>query len=135
VCSSARIMRYAQQLGGVLTAKAMRTAAHSRNLPLCEYLLAEGCPWGADACTFAAYTGKLYEVRWLRDNGCPCDVDKLLLFAAARGSLNVMQYMQQQPGVVFTVALLTDMLTLLVHAASWQQRSGCGSKALSGPLC
>jgi hypothetical protein len=124
-----KLMRFTQQLGGVLTAKAMRTAAHSGNLPLCEYLLAEGCPWEADTCNFAAYTGKLYVVRWLRDNGCPCDVDKLLLFAAAGGRINIMQYMQQQPGVDFTPALLTDMLNAAganskLAAAQWVRQQG-----------
>jgi hypothetical protein len=144
---SVGMVRFTKQLGGTLTEETMRTAAHRGSLPLCQYLLSEGCPWEADACTFAAHSGKLHVVRWLHEHGCPWHIEYLLHFAAAGGSINVLEYMQQQPEVVLTAALLTDMLNAAganskLAAAQWVRQQGAEwpavlrvtSKAWSGDV-
>jgi hypothetical protein len=128
-CGGVALMRLAQQLGGVFTTKTMSKAALNGSLPLCRYLLAEGCPWDANACIFAAHNGMLYMVKWLHENGCPWDVDMLLHFAAAGGRINVMQYMQQQDDVEISAAALTDMLNAAganskLAAAQWLRQQG-----------
>jgi hypothetical protein len=34
---------------------------------------ANGCPWDASTCTFAAKDGQLEVLQWARANGCPWD--------------------------------------------------------------
>jgi hypothetical protein len=79
-----------QQPGVQLTAGVMSSAASGGNLGMCEFLLANQCPWDEASCEMAARCGHLHILRWLREHDCPL----------------------QQQGVVFTAAQLTEMLNI-----------------------
>eukprot|EP00953_Heterococcus_sp_UTEX-ZZ885_P021729 12106-Heterococcus_DN1.PRE.2 len=65
----------AQQPGVVLMASTMCAAAEHGHTTVCEYLLSQGCPMTAHACSRAAAGGHLSTLQWLQDNGCPGAVD------------------------------------------------------------
>jgi hypothetical protein len=65
----------AQQPGVVLMASTMCAAAEFGRTAVCKYLLSQGCPMTAHACTRAAAGGHLSTLQWLQDNGCPGAVD------------------------------------------------------------
>ena len=49
----------------------MRWAARSGNLELVQWLRAEGCPWNRRTCYWAVMEGHVEVLRWVRQNGCP----------------------------------------------------------------
>jgi hypothetical protein len=65
----------AQQPGVVFMTSTMCAAAEHGHTAVCEYLLSQGCPMTAHACTRAAAGGHLSTLKWLQDNGCPGAVD------------------------------------------------------------
>ena len=50
-------------------------AARSGNLELVRWLRGEGCPWDFEACYFAVFGGHVEVLRWVRENGCPWDAE------------------------------------------------------------
>ena len=49
----------------------MAWAASSGNLNLVQWLRSEGCPWDGETYSFAARSGHLDLMKWLHANGCP----------------------------------------------------------------
>ena len=49
----------------------MRFAARSGNLELVQWLRGEGCPWDEDTCYWAILYSRVEVLRWVRENGCP----------------------------------------------------------------
>ena len=49
----------------------MMWAAGSGNLELIQWLRAEGCPWDEWTCSNAVHYGHVEVLRWARENGCP----------------------------------------------------------------
>jgi len=43
-----------------------------------RWLGEHGCPFDANACSFAAQGGQLPALKWLRENGCPWDSSNTL---------------------------------------------------------
>ena len=56
-----------------------------------KWLRSKGCPWDADACTFAAEGGHLDVLKWLRSEGCLWDA-YACQHAATYGHLDVLQW-------------------------------------------
>jgi len=52
---------------------------------------ANGCPWEARTCVYAALGGHLQVLRWAREHGCPWD-SKTCAAAAAGGHLEVLRW-------------------------------------------
>ena len=48
-------------------------AAAKGQLEVLQWLIANGCPWNADTCSWAAEGGHLEVLQWARENGCPWD--------------------------------------------------------------
>ena len=48
-------------------------AAAKGQLEVLQWLHANGCPWNADTCAWAAKGGHLEVLQWARENGCPWD--------------------------------------------------------------
>ena len=46
-------------------------AARSGNLELVRWLRGEGCPWNYMTCYWAVDYGHVEVLRWARENGCP----------------------------------------------------------------
>ena len=51
----------------------MRYAAKSGNLELVQWLRGEGCPWDSLMCSFAIEHDHVEVLRWARENGCEWD--------------------------------------------------------------
>ena len=66
-------------------------AALGGHLDVLLWALANGCPWDASTCTFAAKDGHLKVLQWARVNGCPWD-GGTCAGAAQRGHLEVLQW-------------------------------------------
>jgi hypothetical protein len=81
-----------QQHGATLDAALMKVAAAQGKLAMCRFLRRVGCAWDESACYSAAKHEHIDVLTWLRSSTCPCDDDMLLLVAACRGSIVMMQY-------------------------------------------
>ena len=53
----------------------MRYAAGSGNLELVRWLRGEGCAWDRWTCLYAVGQGHMEVLRWARENGCNWDAD------------------------------------------------------------
>ena len=53
----------------------MKFAAKSGNLELVRWLRAEGCPWDKWTCHYALINGHVEILRWARENGCEWRVE------------------------------------------------------------
>ena len=51
--------------------RVMEWAARSGNLELVQWLRGEGCPWDYGTCHNAVAYGHVEVLRWARKNGCP----------------------------------------------------------------
>jgi hypothetical protein len=117
-----------QQPGMQLCEKVMSICVFRGHMALCQYLHAQQCPWNTVATSQAALDGHIDILRWLLDNGCPCDEHKTGLSAGEGGSIEVLTYMQQQ-GMLTSPALLTEMLDIAavfdkLAAAQWLREQG-----------
>ena len=72
----------------------MKYAASSGNLGLVQWLRAEGCPWDGAACAEAAYGGNLELLRWLRGEGCPWNWNTCF-WAVNQGHLEVLRWARE----------------------------------------
>jgi hypothetical protein len=95
---------------------------------ICAYLRTEHCAWDEAACNEAALNGHGSTLRWLRENGCPWQTDTMHLLAARGGSVDAMEFLQQQ-GIVFCDVMLANMLNAAgasdkLAAAKWLREQG-----------
>jgi hypothetical protein len=98
---------------------------------MCQYLRAEQYPWDASACACAAGCGHIDTLLWLREQGCPWDVETVCLAAAAAGCTLVIEYMLRTEPAAATAAQLTGMLNAAgAHSgpatAKWLRQLGAG---------
>jgi hypothetical protein len=70
-----------------------RPYANRGYLHICQYLYAEQCPWGTEACENAAHEGHLSTLRWLHEQGCPWELRDVRSSAAFQGHVHVMEYL------------------------------------------
>jgi hypothetical protein len=117
-----------QQSGTQLDADVMMAAASKGRLLMCQYLHTRQCPWDTRSAEDAAHGGHVDLLTWLVDNGCPWDAQDLCWHTAYGGSVEVLQYLQQQ-GLLTSMAVLNDMLmTATIYAeydaAQWLREQG-----------
>jgi hypothetical protein len=103
-------------------------AAARGHAAICAYLHVARCTWSDIICNEAAINGHSSTLRLLHELGCPWCVDSIYLSAAHGGGIDAMVYVQQQ-GIVFTAAILTDMLNTAgtyrqLAAAKWLRQQG-----------
>jgi hypothetical protein len=128
-CNSLAVVHFLHDQGCPVSRELFRTVAGRGNTILCVYLHAAGCPWDASACAMAACNGHVSTLRWLHEHGCPWDARTIHSYAAEGDSVDVLEYLQQQGGIEFTAAKLTDMLKTAVAlnklaAAQWLREQG-----------
>jgi Ankyrin repeats (3 copies) len=70
-----------------------------------RYLHESAVPWSEAACSAAARSSHLHVLRWLREQGCPWQTDKISAAAAYSGSTELLQYTRRQ-GVEYTADTL-----------------------------
>ena len=68
-----------------------------RRVELAAWALEQGCPrtapqWTMSICTAAARGGYLETLKWLRANGCECNLDSMCFHAALGGHLEVLKW-------------------------------------------
>jgi hypothetical protein len=117
-----------QQPDTQLDADVMMAAASKSHLLMCQYLHTRQCPWDTRSAEDAAHGGHVDLLTWLVDNGCPWDAQDLCWHTAYGGSVEVLQYLQQQ-GLLTSMAVLNDMLmTATIYAeydaAQWLREQG-----------
>jgi hypothetical protein len=106
----------------------MDSAAECGHLHICQYLHAEQCPWGTEACADAAFGGHLSTLRWLHEQGCPWGLQSVRSTAAFGGHLEVMGYLLSVAPPA-TAAQLTELLnkagaTDKLAVAQWLRQQG-----------
>ena len=69
-------------------------AAFSGHLETLQWLRSQGCPWDQHTCFCAAMKGHLKCLQWLRSEGCPCS-ENTCLWAARHGHLQCLQWARQ----------------------------------------
>jgi hypothetical protein len=103
-----------QQHGATLDAALMKVAAAQGKLAMCRFLCSVGCAWDSSACYSAAEHEHIDVLTWLRSSRCPCDDDMLLLVAACRGSIVMMQY-NIDNGLMQEELTLVEVLSAMLH--------------------
>jgi hypothetical protein len=93
------LLRWLKQQHNVeLLPQAMLYAAVRGQLPMCQYLRSEQCPWYLyySVTNAAALSGSLETLRWLYDSGCPHDAIEDSGGAGRSGSIQIMEYVMQR---------------------------------------
>jgi hypothetical protein len=117
-----------QQQGIVFDKAAMAMAAGKGQTALCQHLFSIGCELHHFACLQAVVGGAMDTLRWLRDNGCPWNVNEVCEDAARKGNTNILDYVIEQ-GEVLDAELLTDALNNAaannqLQTAQWLRQHG-----------
>jgi hypothetical protein len=85
-----------QQPDTQLSEHVMFAAVATGDIPICQYLRAQQCPWDAHSTCLAASDRDVDLLRWLLDNGCPFNANRLIESAAQGGSVEVLAFLQQR---------------------------------------
>jgi hypothetical protein len=88
----------AHDLGMEYTSSTMAGAAQRNKLAEVQYLHNQDCPWPSWLFEEAARSGRLELLRWCHEHGCPGDVELVTHHAAAKGDIDMMAWILQQPG-------------------------------------
>jgi hypothetical protein len=90
-------------------------AALSGNISMLDWLRAQSwCLFDDTACSGAAKRGHLTALKHLRNEGCDWDVERIAKSAASSGSIETLEWLRQQQGVVI------DATTLAAAAGAGQ---------------
>jgi hypothetical protein len=76
---------------------------------MCQYLHTRQCPWDSMLTAAEAYNDHVDLLRWLVDYGCPWDAQVSYHMAASLGSVEVLNYLQQQ-GLLTSTLVIGDLL-------------------------
>eukprot|EP00953_Heterococcus_sp_UTEX-ZZ885_P006959 4248-Heterococcus_DN1.PRE.1 len=90
------MLQYLRQQGCEFSELTLSYAAWSGQLAVCQWLVAEQCPYDAGVFEDAARKGRLETIRFLHEQGCPWDGDTICVRAAQSGSVELLQYLKQQ---------------------------------------
>jgi hypothetical protein len=104
-------------------------AALAGRLEMLQVLRALGAPWSAKTCTFAAQSGELAILRWLRAQAPPCPWDaSACVEAAKRDDLTTLQWLRaQEPPCPWTSDVVAKAGTAEVR--EWALANGCPAPA------
>jgi hypothetical protein len=97
----------ARRLGMIYTVTTMWRAVRCNTLPVLQFLRTQGCPWDQVIPEAAAEVGRFEVLRWLRENGCDWDNNRILREAVSSGSIQMVAWVKQQPGVVCDARVMT----------------------------
>jgi hypothetical protein len=127
-CNEVAVVQFLHAQGCTLSISLSNVAATRGYIAMCSYLHAENCPWVTVTSELAARSSHCSTLKWLREHGCPWDADSIHRFAAESGSVEALEFLQQQ-GIVFTTAKLRDMLNIAgahskLAAAKWLRQQG-----------
>jgi hypothetical protein len=108
---------------------------------VCQYLIAEQCPYDTDACAAAATAGRLETVHFLRESGLHWDADTICCNAARSSNRELLQYLKQQECIfgasVMSIAAARGDTQMCQYLRSeqcpWETRA-CGNAARGGHL-
>jgi hypothetical protein len=98
--SSIAVLAWLKHRGVVFIVETAVHAARNNQMPALRYLRTEGCPWDVKVCREAAANGSCAALRWMREHECHWDASKILSTAASSGSIELVEWVHQQPGVL-----------------------------------
>jgi hypothetical protein len=78
------------------TTQHLQAAAENGQLAMCKHLRTEQCPWDAAVCDAAARSDDPAVLKWLRESGCPCNLQTAVATAARKGSVKVLDYLMNE---------------------------------------
>jgi hypothetical protein len=129
-----------QQHDTVFNDEALASAAGAGQLAMCEHLLSIGCEWDEEACRQAVVHRSVDTLRWLRERGCPWDVNEVLQLAACNNLTAILEYVIEQGAVLLDAQQLTVALKcagtynrlqaaqlIRQHGAQWPAVLGYGT--------
>jgi hypothetical protein len=73
-------------------------AARAHDVPMPAWLQEQGVQFDEETCFEAAWSDHVDTLHWLREQGCPCDLDDICWRAARSGDINVLQYAYKHGG-------------------------------------
>jgi hypothetical protein len=135
------ILQWLQQQGFLQENVASHQADVTRHHGLCALAAAHGCMdvvvWlhqqgfelGPLACRGAARAGHLQLLQWLRSHGVEWEPERIVVAAAAGGSVSVLQFLQESSVGQWNTAALTRLLRVAgrhgqLAAAQWLYSAG-----------
>jgi hypothetical protein len=102
--------------------KASRTP---HNIPVLQFLSAEGCPWHKDVCCNSAEAGDLEQLQWLHQHGAALS-NETAGSAACNGGIHLMEWLVQQPGVQLEPELMQYAAAYgHLELCKWLHAAGC----------
>jgi hypothetical protein len=125
-----------------ITARSCWIAAHHNQLCTLQYLRLRHIPWDYRVCNAAARRGHSETLQWARTHGCPWDERYILYLAVSTGSLEMVAWVKQQPGVLCCANAMvaaarrgdTRMCEYLYTEGCAMSVEACYSAALEGDL-
>jgi hypothetical protein len=122
------VVQFLRAQGCALNTSMFTAAAARGDTAMCAYLHAEQCPWNTRACSAAARNGHASTLRWLMEHGCPWNAFCVQTSAAEGGSVEALQFLQEQ-GIVPNAGMLAQMLNVAgahnkLAAAKWMRAQG-----------
>jgi hypothetical protein len=129
-CNELAVVQFLRaQEGSWWTNHVYNIAARRGDMALCAYLYANQCGWSLGTCEAAASNGDSGLLRWLREHDCPWNEDSISNDAAEGGSVDALEFLQEEEGIEFTADMLTKMLLIAganskLEAAQWLRKQG-----------
>jgi hypothetical protein len=111
ICGSVEVMQWLREQGVAFSTTTLKQAAKYGNLELVQYLCSEGCPWDETVTATTCEIGQIDTLRWLVQHGCPIEVSTCCVTAAAMGSIDALEYLQDAESLIY-VPMLQFMLTV-----------------------
>jgi hypothetical protein len=123
------VVQFLRAQGCDLKTTMYTTAAARGDTAMCAYLHAEQCPWNTRACSVAAVNGHASTLRWMREHGCPWNEYCVQTSAAEGGSVEALQFLREEQGIVPSAGMLAQMLNVAgahnkLAAAKWLRQQG-----------
>jgi hypothetical protein len=114
-------------------------ASESAQLPVLQFLYAEGSYLDPIACEVAARRGDFVTLRWLQEHECGCDNSFILAAAASSGNIEMTAWIMQQPDVIRNADVIAAAARMghiamceYLHSEQFPWASACTSAASSG---
>jgi hypothetical protein len=111
---------------GLSPTQGVSAAVYQGHLHILDHLHSAGCELQESDCMTAARWSQLQALQWLRARNCPWDIDAVGYAVAAAGSMEILVWLQQQQGAVFTMITMCRAAcageAALVH---WLHANGC----------
>jgi hypothetical protein len=142
---SIAMLDWLKQLGFAFTEETSEVAAENRQLPVLQYLHAEGCQLSPRICLAAAHNCDLEMLKWAHEHGCSlragaCVREDMSEAAAKTGNIEIMTWLIEQPDFQLSARAMAAAAenndramceVLHAHQCPWDEES-CQNAARCG---